>query len=255
MFEQYTKQLKKRLPKIYREYLLKFADEKQINQMFANEEVAMAFNNVVDLFYKNSQFGNQYNDEIKNALKTYEAVMQEEVGFKDEYLRQFLHIYRFYAETMQRAVNDQDGKYQWRKEKSFFERFSYVCCQACENLFTDLQNGYRWWEIDCATTLRRQFMNNRVVLPDSRIQKMCREYLGREIDIEKELHLSEHKTEPPMELVKELDEKMAKRGYRLAYAYVKEVDGKFKVVESNEKPTDGRYYLRRYVDKDKTLQK
>ena len=58
-----------------------------------------------------------------------------------------------------------------------------------------------------------------------------------------------------MELVKELDEKMAKRGYRLAYAYVKEVDGKFKVVESNEKPTDGRYYLRRYVDKDKSLQK
>ena len=256
MNAQYTKQIKKYLPKIYKTYLLRYADEKQITQMFDNKNVKNAFYKVIELFFKNSEFGNKYNDEIKSALKDYEKTMLEQVGFSDEYLRQFLHIYRFYAGTIYPVLVDSNNRYKFREEKNFFKQRSYICCEACENLFVDLQNGNRWWEVDCASTLRRQFLNDRVVLPEHRIQKLCREYLGREINIEKELHLREGKKTPPLELVKELDEKMAKRGYNLVYAWVEEVNGVNQMVNSTCKPTDGRFYIKKYVNtKESTNQK
>ena len=90
-------------------------------------------------------------------------------------------------------------------------------------------------------------MNDRLVISVYRLQKLCRDYLGREIDIEKELGLNEGKTVPPLNLVKELDDKMARNGYSVAYAYVEETNGQRRMVESLQKPSDDRYYLKRYV--------
>ncbi|MBE7074732.1 MAG: hypothetical protein E7376_01975 [Clostridiales bacterium] len=243
----YTIKLKENFPKIYKQYLTKLLDEDSINQIFANKNVSKAFNKVLNLVYKNTTFGNKYNDEIKAAISEYEQTVQKEVGFNDEYLRQFFHIYRFYASSTYSAIIDEKDRYLINQEQGYFNQLSYVCCEACENLFNDLQHGNRWWEVDSPTTLRRQLMNDRLVIPVYRLQKLCREYLGREINIEKDLCLNEGKTVPPLGLVKELDEKMAKNGYSLAYAYVQEVNGQRQMVESSQKPNDDRYYIKRYV--------
>ena len=245
---QYTQKLKEYLPGIYKNYLKKFLSEDQISQIYADPQVLASFNNVINLVYNRVNFGNKFDDEIKQAISTYEQTIQATFGFKDEYFRQFLHIYRFYAASTYTGIVATDGSYVASEEKKYFDQLSYVCCEACENLFTDLKNGNRWWELDTPTTLRRQLMNDRLVIPVERLQKLCKAYLGREIDIEKELHLNEGKTTPPLNLVNELDKKMAKQGYNVMCAYVEEKDGKKQMVTSKNPPSDNRYYLKRYVN-------
>ena len=99
-------------------------------------------------------------------------------------------------------------------------------------------------------------MNDKIVIPEYILQRLCKKYLGRDVDLKKELHLNENRSTPPMEIVKELDTKMEKVGLRLVYAYVGEINGEPAMIESIQKPQDGRYYLRRYVpDRTKTAQK
>lgn len=244
---QYSQKLKEYLPQIYKNYLKKFLSEEQVSQIFTDPQVSASFNNVINLVYNRMNFGNKYDDEIKLALTNYEKTIALSFGFKDEYLRQFLHIYRFYAASTYTGIVATDGSYVATEEKKYFDQLSYVCCEACENLFTDLKNGNRWWELDTPTTLRRQLMNDRLVIPVDRLQKLCKAYLGREIDIEKELHLNEGKTKPPLNLVNELDKKMAKQGFTVMCAYVEEKNGKRQMVTSLNPPLDNRYYLKRYV--------
>lgn len=244
---EYAKKLKEYFPQIYKTYLQKFLSPDQVNQIFADPNVATAFNNVLNLVYNGATFGNKFDNQIKQALLQYEQAVNTAFGFTDEYLRQFLHIYRFYASSTYTGIVATDGTYVAQNEADYFSKLSYVCCEACENLFTDLKNGNRWWELDTPTTLRRQLMNDRLVIPVERLQKLCRAYLGREIDLEKELHLNEGKTTPPLDLVSELDRKMAKKGMSLVCAWVEEINGKRQMVESPTPPTDNRYYLKRYV--------
>lgn len=244
---EYAKKLREYLPQIYKTYLQKFLSPDQIEQIYEDSEVREAFENVLDLVYDGTTFGKAYDAEIKKALQHYEQTVAITFGFKDEYLRHFLHVYRFYANSTYTGIVATDGSYVARNERDYFAKLSYVCGEACENLFTDLKNGNRWWELDSPTALRRQLMNDRLVIPVDRLQKLCRNYLGREIDLEKELHLNEGKTTPPLDLVKELDKKMAKNGLTLVCAWVEEKDGQRHVVESLTPPPDNRYYLKRYV--------
>ena len=245
---QFSQKLKEYLPQIYKNYLKKFLSEDQVSQIFTDPQVSASFNNVINLVYNRINFGNKYDDEIKLALTNYEKTISLSFGFKDEYLRQFLHIYRFYAASTYTGIVATDGSYVAAEEKKYFDQLSYVCCEACENLFTDLKNGNRWWELDTPTTLRRQLMNDRLVIPVNRLQKMCKAYLGREIDLEKDLHLNEGKTTPPLNLVNELDKKMAKQGFSVMCAYVEEKNGIRQMVQSKNPPADNRYFLRRYVN-------
>lgn len=252
----YFKKVKKYLPEIYKNYLKKYVDEKQIREMFSDREVASAFANVITVFYKDGNYGKKNDDEIRQALKDYEITLKKQTGFSDYYLKNFLHMYRYYTECMVGEIVDRFNNYNDKKEKEYFNNISYVTCEATENLFNDLQNGNRWWEYDSATTLRAQFMNDKIVIPEYILQRLCKKYLGRDVDLKKELHLNENRSTPPMEIVKELDTKMEKVGLRLVYAYVGEINGEPAMIESIQKPQDGRYYLRRYVpDRTKTAQK
>ena len=245
---QYSQKLKEHLPQIYKNYLKRFLSEDQIDQIYADPQVSAAFNNVLNLVYDGATFGNKFDNNIKQAINKYEQTVATTFGLKDEYLRQFLHVYRFYAQSTYTGIVATDGSYVSSEEKRYFDQLSYVCGEACENLYTDLKNGNRWWELDSPTTLRRQLMNDRLVIPVDRLQALCRTYLGREIDLEKELHLNEGKTTPPLDLVNELDKKMAKKGYSLMCAWVEEKDGKRQMVESKNPPPDNRYFLKRYVN-------
>ena len=68
----YLKKVKKYLPEIYKNYLKKYVDEKQIREMFSDREVASAFANVITVFYKDGNYGKKNDDEIRQALKDYE---------------------------------------------------------------------------------------------------------------------------------------------------------------------------------------
>lgn len=245
---EYANRLKSHLPQIYKNYLKRFLSEDQINQIYADPAVLAEFNNVINLVYDGATFGNKFDNNIKQAINKYEKTVSSTFGFNDEYFRQFLHIYRFYASCTYTGIVATDGTYVAKQEKNYFDQLSYVCCEACENLFTDLKNGNRWWEIDSPTTLRRQLMNDKLVIPVDRLQALCREFLGREIDLDKELHLNEGKTTPPLNLVNELDRKMAKKGFSLMCAWVEEKDGKRQMVERPYPPQDNRYFLKRYVN-------
>lgn len=244
---RFSQKLKEHLPQIYKTYLKRYFDEDQIDQMFANPKVTASFYNVLNLVYDGATYGKEYDDNIKRAITEYEQSIMREFGFADEYLRQFLHIYRFYASSTYTGIVATDGTYVDELEKNYFDQLSYVCCEGCDNLFTDLKNGNRWWELDTPTTLRRQFMNDKLIIPVPRLQALCRAYLGREIDIEKELLINSDKATPPLKLVKELDKKMAKKGLSLMCAWVEEINGKRQVVERPYPPKDNRYYLKRYV--------
>lgn len=251
----YAKKIKDYLPQIYKTYLLRSMDSDQIDQIFSEPKIVNAFNKVMNLVYKGNTFGEYHNDTIKKAINEYEQTTNEIVGFKDESFRYFLHIYRFYTECTHMEIV-RGGKYLQDRERQYFKDLSRVCCEAVDNLYIDLKNNNRWWEEKSATTLRRQFMNDKIVLPTYRIQELCRAYLGREIDLKKDLQIDQNKTTPPLNLVRELDKRMEALGFRLVYAWVETVNGKRKIVESLKMPTDNRYFLRRYSNaREDTLQR
>ena len=96
---QYSQKLKEHLPQIYKNYLKRFLSEDQIDQIYADPQVSAAFNNVLNLVYDGATFGNKFDNNIKQAINKYEQTVATTFGLKDEYLRQFLHVYRFYAQS------------------------------------------------------------------------------------------------------------------------------------------------------------
>lgn len=248
MNEIYKKQMKIRLPKIYKTYLLKFMDEEQINQMFSNRKVARSFAKLVNYFYKNDDFGiSRYDSNMIKVFENYENAMREKTGFDDQYIRAFLHVYRYYTSKTNDRVLDEDGYYVKDFEERYFNDLTRVVCLATEDLYTDIKNNNRWWELDSATALRQQFLNDKVAMASQDIQKLCKKYLGRSIDIVKDLHIGQGRKEPPMELVRELDEKMRQKGYVLTYAWTEIRNNKTVYVESPHPPVDGKYFIKRYT--------
>lgn len=248
MNKTYNKQMKVRLPKIYKTYLLKFMDESQINQIFSNRKVASVFASLINYFYKNKDYGiAYYDDDIKKVFEKYENTVREQTGFDDQYIRAFLHMYRYYTSKTNDRVLDEYGNYVKDFEERYFKDLTRVVCLATEDLYTDIKNNNRWWELETATALRQQFLNDKVVMSSRDIQKLCKKYLGREIDVVKDLHLEQGKKEPPMELVRELDKKMRQKGYVLTYAWTEIRNNNLVLVESPNPPTDGTYYIKRYT--------
>lgn len=249
MNKYYLKQIKKHLPEIYKQYLLKYVDDKQLKTIFSNKRVAKAFANAINIFYKFGDCGNLKGFEIDTYLKIYENAIKIETGFQDIYFRHFLEMYKYYTTVMYHAVVDDTDKYMNEKETEYFKNISYVTIGATENVFLDLEHGNYWWEVDSASALRTQFMNDKIIMPEHILQGLCEKYLGRRIDFEKELHINENRTTPPMELVAELDKKMAARGYKVGYVWEEYYSQTKKVrVVSPSQPNNGKYYVKKYVE-------
>ena len=244
---KFANQLKSHVQSLYKNYLQeKVLDKDQINQIFEVKEVQTAFNQVIASFFDGAPYGKKYDNNILVALKNYEKVVLDNTGFNDEYLRQFLHIYRYFANITEHEIVNEKNTYVSEKETEYFKRLSYLCSEACENLYQDLRNNNRWWEVECATSLRRQFMNDRIVFPSAQIQRMCKRFLGRTINIKEELLVNAKKSEPPMKLVEELDKKMAEKGLVIYNVWVEIQNGKRVIVKSKDNPPKGVYYLKRY---------
>lgn len=248
MNKYYLKQIKRHLPEIYKQYLLKYVDEKQLKYIFSKKIVAKNFANAINIFYRNGNCGQLGGVEVDTGLKLYENAVKAETGFKDIYFRNFLVMYNYYTKTMYHAIVNEAEKYNIEKENEFFNNISYVTIGATENVFVDLEHGNYWWDVDSASALRTQFMNDKIIMPEHILQGLCEKYLGRRIDMARELHINENRTTPPMELVAELDKKMALRGYKVGYVWDEKNNGGTKRVVSKVQPTNGQYYVRKYVE-------
>ncbi len=258
---EFLKKCKSYLPEIYKDYittdyltsdyLTRKIDCSKMSNIFSNTIVEESFKNVIDTFYRYNNYGKPGDSEIRQAIKTYELATKTYAGISDLRFRYFLHMYKYYTDRLENEIVDCNNYYDQKKEPWFFINLSYVVCNSVDSVYTDLINGNRWWEYDSATTLRAQFMNDKVIIPEYTLQFLCRKYLGRYVDLRKELHLNEGRTTPPMELVNELDKKMKLCKFKLVYAYVGQRDGKFVIIESPTKPEDDRYFLIRYVPMDK----
>ncbi len=247
MNQIYKQKIRAYLPEIYKNFLTSklMIDRRQVDEIFSDPVVLKQFNHTIDIFYHNSDFGNRDELLFDEAIK-YQKTVEKRCGFKDEYFRLFLHIYRFYTSCTYTFLLDDKGNYLPENEKEYFSKLQHVCCVVCDNVFIDLQNGNCWWEMENASSLRRQFLNDIVIMPLDKIQRLCRTYLGREIDIKKEL-LHDDRSTPPMELVKELDEKMRKTGKILVYSWPECTNGEWKFVDSKTNPPKNEYYFRRYI--------
>ncbi len=249
-FHRFFKQLKLHLPQIYLEYLTKVIDESQISEIYSNSKVKKALLKTVDAFYSKGGFGNNFSPEYIKALNNYKQIVEEETGFKDEFLEQFMHIYRYYSSTSDYECFAENN-YDKGLEKDYFDAFTFVATEATENLFNDLKNNNRWWEVDSPSSLRRQFLNNKIVFPDKIMQKLCKKYLGREINIEKELKANQKRNLPPLELVRELDNKMIAQGNLVLNTWTEVRNGKTVVIESKHEPADGVYFTKAYVPRER----
>ncbi len=240
---------KQNLLPTYKNYLVSklLLDKKQVNKMFSNKEVSAAFENAVMEFYKGSNFGNRLDANLYPYIKKYEDVMEKKYGFKDNYFRYFINLYSYYSRKTYHNLVTFDNRYLFKKEKEYFSRLSYMCCAIFDNVYVDLTNNNLWWEYEDASLLRRQFLNDIVVVPLETIQELCLKYLGREID-PKEL-MSDTRTSPPLNLVKELDKKMAQKGYVVAYTWAEYSEkDKCKVIKNSlTNPPTNKYYLKRYL--------
>lgn len=235
---------------IYKKYLvtkLKL-NQSQVEEIFSDKEVMAAFNACLDEFYKNSDCGVKVNKDLYPVLKKYENLVAQKFGFEDNYFRYFLNIYRYYTSKTNNNLFSKYGTYLFKKEKEYFSMLSHVCCEIFDNVYVDLTNNNLWWEYENAASLRRQFLNDMIVIPIATIQELSVKYLGRELNIEKELR-SDTRTSPPINLVNELDNKMAKLGYAVVYTWLEYSEQEKHNVIKNalSNPPKDRYYFKRYM--------
>lgn len=247
----YALKIKTHFPQIYKNYLETVLQPDVVDLAFNDTEFLSKFDDVIRLVYTGKTFGNEYTDAIRTALTNYESFTNRTFNSPDKNLRCFLHIYRYLTQSTYTELAPSDNQYLYEKEDDYFTQLSKLCNETFDNIFVDLKNGNRWWEIDTPTSLRRQLLNDKLIITIPRLQSMCEAYLGKTINLRKELKLKANNISPNKRLVKALDKQMRKHGLTLMFAYVDIINGIRKVVETETPPKDGRYYLLRYVVKTK----
>jgi len=242
MNKEFFVSIKNYFPEIYVDFLTKviYKDNQLVSDLFSEQEVKDAFFDVVNSVYSGEDFGKDFDKEIKTKLKKYEKLCG------DENLRHFIKLYSFYSKDSKNFIIDTNNNYHKEKEQLYFTNLKTICFKNYNSLKTDLIHGNYWWEFYSPITLRMQFLSNKLILSKNKLQKLCKKYLGREIDVVKELHLNQNVKMPPLELIKELDEKMNKAGLKVAYSWLENVDGKTTIITSDKKPKD-RYYITKYI--------
>ncbi|MBE7082166.1 MAG: hypothetical protein E7378_00585 [Clostridiales bacterium] len=227
----YIKCAKKYALDSYQQLLMEeiYKDEQMVKTIFASKMARHLFDAALTCALN----GENFNAEV--------SAYERQTG--DKNLRHYLYLYRHYAKETQNDVC-KNGKVIKANEKQYFTALGNVCKIGFTDLYTDLINGNRWWEVDSASSFRRQLMDPKLVIVKSKFLAMCEKYLGRKVDYATEVNPQAGRNAE--DLVKELDLKMAQKGLKPVYAWFETIDGVKTVVESKDKPIDGRYHFIRY---------
>ncbi len=233
-----------------------YQDKDMVKALFSNKNIEKCFYrlaetyfNVLVKFYEQNPNGTyleeleyiKNSEAIKNALSEYYSFTNDTQVFK------FLKVYSYMLQefAVEQKIYDEDGYLKTDGLKTYFSSVLDASIGMYPKVLKDMEQNNYWWLKDNATTLRRQFSEDFIVLSRKRCQALCDKYFERKVNLTKEFS---NATNGGEKLIEELDAIIYKRfGALPFYCWWETTESGEKVLRREpEPPKDGTYSFNAY---------